>query len=175
MERQRTRSAVWKKAANALAQVVHDHCAATGDYASDVAEAVGISPQYLSNQCGGTYPASVDVLVHVTRLTGDTRAVATVARLCGGSFVALPSEGDATVAELADVIQAHATAIAQVAEIYRDGRMDATEARHAAPDAEAACDALVEAALGLRERLKADERRARNGRAASLSEAEAHR
>lgn len=34
---------------------------------------------------------------------------------------------------------------------------------------------LVEAALGLRERLKADERRARNGRAASLAEAETHR
>ena len=171
MERRR-HSAVWRSLAESFGDTVREHCRATGDYESDIAERLGISPQYLSNQMTGTYPLSADILVHTARLTGDAGAVATVARLCGGAYVPLPTPDDATVAELADTIQSHAATVSAVAEIYRDGRMDRREARDHADDAVKLCQRAVEHLLRLRAKLEADRAQARTGRAASLAEAE---
>jgi len=122
-----------------------------------VGDAIGESADSLYKQIEGQRKFNPGKLGILAALTGNTAAIETLARQCGGFFVAEPEvEGEAAFHELAEEILAQATVVKDAARIYQDGEVDRREAREDVPRLDHEIDALVAAVLRLRARVDAD-------------------
>jgi transcriptional regulator with XRE-family HTH domain len=141
--------------ASALDRVVADHCRETGDTQEDVAADLGISSSYLSNMRNGHSPVQADVLIRLTRLTGNTHAIVVAADLCGGMFIRYPKvDQNASRLNMGIAIRTFGEFVVEMESDKADGKLTPEELERIERDGADAMRAVQTVIVDAREQAK---------------------